>query len=163
MYLLNYVKISFNSKACQRSAWVQGCALSCHASPQKKPSLVHWDNLYLYKLICHLNKYKNLLIVWKMWHLVISDSKRFLYKICQLGRVVGDQTFKCSGQARSGGSTVLFLVSRQNLNSSSWSIWHTKNRENWIRNEKVTALQSKGGQELQKQTTEHYKGLFSNI
>ncbi len=163
MYLLNYVKISFTSKACQRSARVQGCALSCHASQLKKPSLVHWDNLYLCKLICHLNKYKNLSIVWKMWHLVISDSKRFLYKICQLGRLVGDQTFKCSGQARWGGVLCCFLCPNKIWTPPLEASDTLKIHEKWIRNEKVTVPQSKGGQELQKQTAEHYKVLFSNI
>jgi hypothetical protein len=34
----------------------------------------------------------------------------------------GDRTLKCSGQARSKGRAPLFLVSKQNLNPSSWHI-----------------------------------------
>jgi hypothetical protein len=46
---------------------------------------------------------------------------------------------------------------KQNLNPSSWLIWNTNNLKKQIRNEKVIAHQSKGGQELKKQTTKHYK------
>jgi hypothetical protein len=52
----------------------------------------------------------------------------------------------------------LLLVSKQNLKHSSWCIEHTKNRKKQIRNEKVMAPQSKGGQKLRKKTNEHYKG-----
>jgi hypothetical protein len=43
-------------------------------------------------------------------------------------------------------------VSKQNLNSSS-GIWHTKNCQKQIKVEKVTAPQSRGGQELKKHKT----------
>ncbi len=48
------------------------------------------------------------------------------------------------------GRAPLFLVLKQNLNPSSWHIWHTNNCQKRIRNEKVAAPQSKGGQELKK-------------
>jgi hypothetical protein len=35
----------------------------------------------------------------------------------------------------------LFLVSKQNLNPSSWYIWHTNNYQKQIKNDKVTAPQ----------------------
>ncbi len=46
------------------------------------------------------------------------------------------------------------LGTKQNLNSSSWHIWHTNNCQKWIKNEKVTATQSKerGVKKLEKQT-----------
>jgi hypothetical protein len=42
----------------------------------------------------------------------------------------------------------LFWVSKQNLNPSSWRIWHINNHWKQIKNEKAMAPQSKGGQEL---------------
>ncbi len=40
---------------------------------------------------------------------------------------------------------MLFLVSKQNLNPSSWCMWHTNNnRQKWIKIEKVMTPQSKG-------------------
>jgi hypothetical protein len=78
-------------------------------------------------------------------------------------RLAGDRTRKCSGQAGFKGRAPLFLVSTQNLNPSSWRIWHTNNCWKGIRNEKVTAPQSKKQvKNSKKQTTEHYKGRFPN-
>jgi phosphorylcholine metabolism protein LicD len=48
------------------------------------------------------------------------------------------------------------------LESLLWCIWHIKNRQKWNRIEKVVAPQSRGGQELKNQITEHYKGQFLN-
>jgi hypothetical protein len=48
------------------------------------------------------------------------------------------------------------------LNPSSWHIWHINDYQKQIKNEKVMAPQSKGGQELKIQTIKHYKGRFSN-
>ncbi len=42
------------------------------------------------------------------------------------------------------------MVSKQNLNPSYWHIWCTKNRQKRIRIEKITAPQSKEGQEIKK-------------
>jgi hypothetical protein len=55
-------------------------------------------------------------------------------------------------------------MSKQNLNPSSWPIWHTNNNlQKRIRNEKVLHPKVKGIKNLKKnQTTEHYKGSFSN-
>ncbi len=53
-------------------------------------------------------------------------------------RPAGDQTLKGSGQAGSKGRAPLFLVFKQNLNLSSWRIWHINNNLKQIRNEKVT-------------------------
>jgi len=50
----------------------------------------------------------------------------------------------------SHGMALLLLVSKQNLKPSSWRILHTKNCRKQIKNEKVMAPQSKGGQELKK-------------
>jgi hypothetical protein len=48
------------------------------------------------------------------------------------------------GQARSRGRAPLFLVSKKTLNPSYWNMWRTKNRQEWIRMEKVMAPQSRG-------------------
>ena len=50
----------------------------------------------------------------------------------------------------SQGRALLHLVSKENLKPSSWRIQDTKNRKKQVRNEKVMAPQSKGGQKLQK-------------
>jgi hypothetical protein len=42
----------------------------------------------------------------------------------------------------------LFLVSKQNLNASSWHIRHTNNHQKWVKNEKAMAPQSKRGQKF---------------
>ncbi len=63
----------------------------------------------------------------------------------------------------SQGKALLHLVSKPNLKPSSWRIYQTKNHWKQIRNEKVMAPQSKGGQKLKKKTIEHYKGRFLNI
>ncbi len=60
------------------------------------------------------------------------------------GKPASDRTFKCLGQPGSKGRALLFLVSKQNLDPSSWHIWHTNNGWKWIRNQKVMAPQSKG-------------------
>jgi hypothetical protein len=59
----------------------------------------------------------------------------------------------------SQGRVLLLLVSKQNLKPSSCRIYHTKNRWKKIRNEKVMAPQSKGGQKTQKK---NYWGRFLN-
>ncbi len=41
-------------------------------------------------------------------------------------------------------------MSKQNLNPSFWRIWHINNLQKQIRNEKVRAPQSEGGQGLKK-------------
>jgi hypothetical protein len=67
-----------------------------------------------------------------------------------LGRPAADPTLKRPGWAGSKGRALLFLVSKHNLNSSSWRIWHTSNCWKWIRIEKVVAPQIKGGEKLKK-------------
>jgi hypothetical protein len=69
--------------------------------------------------------------------------------------MASELTFKLLGQARSKGRAPLFSVSKQKLNPSYWYIWCTKNYQKWIRIEKVTAPQSRGGQELQKNKSLH--------
>jgi hypothetical protein len=54
-------------------------------------------------------------------------------------------TYTRSRQARSKGRALLFLVSKQNLNSSFWCKGHTNNHWKWIKNEKVIDPQSKKG------------------
>jgi hypothetical protein len=50
-------------------------------------------------------------------------------------------------------------MSKQNLNLSSWLIWHTKNRQKRIKNEKIMAPKVKGVKNSEKtQITEHYEG-----
>jgi hypothetical protein len=48
------------------------------------------------------------------------------------------------------GRALLFLMSKQNLKPSSWCIQGINNHQKLIRNEKITAPQSKGGQELKR-------------
>jgi hypothetical protein len=43
------------------------------------------------------------------------------------------------------------------LNPYYRHIWHNKNCQKRIKTEKVTIPQCRGGQELKKQTTKHYK------
>jgi hypothetical protein len=52
----------------------------------------------------------------------------------------------------------MFLVSKQNLNSSYWCLWGIKNCQKWDRMENVMAPQSIRGQNLKKKTIECYKG-----
>ncbi len=59
----------------------------------------------------------------------------------------------------SQGRALLLLVSTQNLKPSSWHIWRNKNHWKQIRNEKVMAPQSKGGQ---KNSRKQYWGRFLN-
>ncbi len=73
----------------------------------------------------------------------------FVFKI-HTAKVDWPVTFKRSGQARSKGRDLLFLVSQQNLNPSSWSIWHTNNCQKQISYEKVTAPKSTEGQKFKK-------------
>ncbi len=73
------------------------------------------------------------------------------------------ETLKFSRQARFKGRALLFLVFKQNLNPFSWHIQHTNRHSKWIKNEKVMPLKIKGSRSQKKQTTEHYKGWFSNI
>ncbi len=58
-----------------------------------------------------------------------------------------------------GRAPLFLLVSKQNLNPSSWLIWHIKNRQKQIKNEKIMAPQSKRGHKLWKtKIIKHYKG-----
>jgi hypothetical protein len=74
-----------------------------------------------------------------------------------LDRLTSDWTLQRSGQAKSKEWALLFLVSKQNLNSPSWCIWYTNNHQKQITNEKVTALKVKRVNNLTKQTTERYR------
>jgi hypothetical protein len=65
-------------------------------------------------------------------------------------KLASDRTFKRLGKAGSKWRVPLFLVSKQNLNSYSWHIWHTNNHQKRIKNEKVMVAQSNGGQEFEK-------------
>jgi hypothetical protein len=65
-------------------------------------------------------------------------------------RVTEDLCVQGLGLDGSKGRAPLFLGSKQNLNPSSWRIWHINNCKKHIRNEKVMAPQSKGGQKLKK-------------
>ncbi len=56
----------------------------------------------------------------------------------------------------------MFLVSKQNLNPLYWCFWSIKNGQEGNKIEKIMAPQSRGGQELKKKTTKHYKGQFPN-
>ncbi len=48
-------------------------------------------------------------------------------------------------------------MSKQNLNMSFWCIWHIDNHWKHIRNEKVMASKSKGGEKIErKQITKHF-------
>ncbi len=53
-------------------------------------------------------------------------------------------------------------MSKQNLKPSSWHIEDIKNCRKKMRNDKVMAPQSKGGQKLKNKIVEHYKGQFLN-
>jgi hypothetical protein len=64
-----------------------------------------------------------------------------------IGRWPNTQELR-AGQIQGEGSLVSGV--QKNLNPSTWCIWDTNNCWKWIRNEKVTAPQSKGGQEFKK-------------
>jgi hypothetical protein len=64
------------------------------------------------------------------------------------------------GRPNLKGKFLLFLVSKQNLNPSSWHIWHINNHWKWIRNEKIITPQIKGVKNSKKQITKHYKANF---
>jgi hypothetical protein len=66
-----------------------------------------------------------------------------------IGKPAGDQTFKCSRQAGFKGRAPLFLVSKQNFNSSQ-CVWCIKNHRKWNWIEKIMAPQNREGQKLKK-------------
>jgi len=51
---------------------------------------------------------------------------------------------------KSKGKVPMFIVSKQNLNSSYWCLWGIKNCQKWNKMEKVMAPQSIRGQKLKK-------------
>jgi hypothetical protein len=61
-----------------------------------------------------------------------------------------------TAQGRPDPSGGALLLSKQNLNLSSWCIWDTNNCWKLIKNEKVMGPQNKVGQELKKNFIEHY-------
>jgi hypothetical protein len=79
------------------------------------------------------------------------------WKILETLRVLRRVRKHLSAQGRPvprGGEGSVVSGVKQNLNASSWRICRSKNLQNWIRNEKVRAPQSRGGQELKK--TNHW-------
>jgi hypothetical protein len=48
------------------------------------------------------------------------------------------------------GELCCFWCPKKTWTPSFWCMWHNNNCQKWIRNEKVTAPQIKGGQELKK-------------
>jgi hypothetical protein len=117
-----------------------------------------------------VNTLKRAWLCWRLAVLICKDieGKEVDEKIFHWGRPAGDWTLKRSRKVRSKGRALLFLVSKQNLNPSSWHIWHTKNHWKWIRNEKVMAPKVKGVKNSKKQnhwtiqrlTLEHSKEFF---
>jgi hypothetical protein len=112
--------------------------------------------LLIFHIVITFQNKKNK-ILWKSLgqHFFIHSSKPKPY------RVNRPMIEHLSAQGRPDPRAPLFSVAKWNLNSY-WCIWHNKNCLKWNKIEKVTASQSKEGQELKKQTTECYKGRFSN-
>jgi len=79
----------------------------------------------------------------------IAKGKNIFVKSLK-GRPINDQTLKRPGSARSRGWALLFLVSKENLNPSSWHIWRTNIRQKRIRNENITTPQHKKSQKFYK-------------
>jgi hypothetical protein len=79
----------------------------------------------------------------------IAKGKNIFVKSLK-GRPINDQTLKRPGSARSRGWALLFLVSKENLNPSSWHIRRTNIRQKRIRNENITTPQHKKSQKFYK-------------
>jgi hypothetical protein len=107
---------------------------------------------------CHGKTYKMTHSLHNLWHGIqrqgiwVKSSNFVLVAnwITTQGKLVGDWTLKRSGQARSKGKALLFLVSKQNLNPSYWRIWCIKKCQKRNRIKKVMAPKSREGKKFKK-------------
>jgi hypothetical protein len=102
-------------------------------------ALLEGDYKYMIHFDCHTG--------WFMWW-CFTCHQSTLFNISPLVNWLVTEHLSIQGRPDSRWRALLFLVFKQNLNPSSWCIWHTNNCWKWIRNKKVTAPQSTWGQEL---------------